>query len=89
MTEPNIPPGFDFTDPDMYVTRVPTEELAELRRTAREDGAFHYTFFKAVAVRGEGPPEQDRGGEAGRNRGGAGRNPPGSPEEYARGPIPR
>jgi cholest-4-en-3-one 26-monooxygenase len=34
MTEPNIPPGFDFTDPDMYVTRVPTEELAELRRTA-------------------------------------------------------
>jgi len=34
MTEPNIPPGFDFTDTDMYVTRVPTEELAELRRTA-------------------------------------------------------
>ena len=28
--------------------------IAELRRTAREDGAFHYTFFKAVAVRGEG-----------------------------------
>ena len=34
MTEPNIPAGFDFTDPDMYVTRVPAEELAELRRTA-------------------------------------------------------
>jgi cholest-4-en-3-one 26-monooxygenase len=34
MTEPNIPPGFDFTDPDLYVTRVPAEELAELRRTA-------------------------------------------------------
>ena len=34
MTEPNIPPGFDFTDPDMYVTRVPAEELAELRRVA-------------------------------------------------------
>lgn len=27
--------------------------IAELRRTAREDGAFHYTFFKAVAVRGQ------------------------------------
>ena len=34
MTEPNIPAGFDFTDPDMYVIRVPAEELAELRRTA-------------------------------------------------------
>src|SRR5690349_11905335 len=34
MTEPNIPPGFDFTDPDLYVTRVPAEELAELRRAA-------------------------------------------------------
>jgi cholest-4-en-3-one 26-monooxygenase len=31
---PDIPPGFDFTDPDLYTTRVPTEELAELRRTA-------------------------------------------------------
>jgi cholest-4-en-3-one 26-monooxygenase len=34
MAEPNIPPGFDFTDPDMYVTRVPAGELAELRRIA-------------------------------------------------------
>jgi cholest-4-en-3-one 26-monooxygenase len=34
MAEPNIPAGFDFTDPDLYVTRVPTEELAELRRAA-------------------------------------------------------
>ena len=34
MAEPSIPPGFDFTDPDLYVRRVPTEELAELRRTA-------------------------------------------------------
>jgi cholest-4-en-3-one 26-monooxygenase len=34
MAEPSIPPGFDFTDPDLYVHRVPTEELAELRRTA-------------------------------------------------------
>jgi cholest-4-en-3-one 26-monooxygenase len=31
---PDIPPGFDFTDPDLYTSRVPTEELAELRRTS-------------------------------------------------------
>jgi cholest-4-en-3-one 26-monooxygenase len=29
-----IPPGFDFTDPDLYAQRVPLPELAELRRTA-------------------------------------------------------
>jgi cholest-4-en-3-one 26-monooxygenase len=29
-----IPEGFDFTDPGLYEQRVPTEELAELRRTA-------------------------------------------------------
>jgi cholest-4-en-3-one 26-monooxygenase len=34
MTEPNIPPGFDLTDPDLYARRVPTQELAELRRAA-------------------------------------------------------
>ena len=34
MTVPDIPPGFDFTDPEIYATRVPAEELAELRRTA-------------------------------------------------------
>jgi cholest-4-en-3-one 26-monooxygenase len=34
MAEPNLPPGFDFTDPDLYTRRVPTEEFAELRRTA-------------------------------------------------------
>jgi len=34
VAEPNIPPGFDFTDPDLYAQRVPDEELAELRRTA-------------------------------------------------------
>ena len=28
-----IPEGFDFTDPGLYEQRVPTEELAELRRT--------------------------------------------------------
>jgi len=34
MTAPNIPAGFDFTDPDLYAQRVPLEEFAELRRTA-------------------------------------------------------
>jgi cholest-4-en-3-one 26-monooxygenase len=34
VAEPNIPPDFDFTDPDLYAQRVPMEELAELRRTA-------------------------------------------------------
>jgi len=31
---PNLPPGFDFTDPDIYARRLPVPELAELRRTA-------------------------------------------------------
>jgi cholest-4-en-3-one 26-monooxygenase len=31
---PDIPPGFDFTDPDIYTTRVPSGELAALRRAA-------------------------------------------------------
>src|SRR3984957_20206982 len=30
---PDLPPGFDFTDPDLYASRVPSEEFAELRRT--------------------------------------------------------
>jgi cholest-4-en-3-one 26-monooxygenase len=34
VTESCIPPGFDFTDPDLYAQRVPAEEFAELRRTA-------------------------------------------------------
>jgi cholest-4-en-3-one 26-monooxygenase len=34
MAEPSIPPGFDFTDPGLYATRVPTDEFAELRRAA-------------------------------------------------------
>src|SRR5690242_21845237 len=34
MTVPDIPPGFDLTDPEIYTTRVPSEELAELRRAA-------------------------------------------------------
>jgi cholest-4-en-3-one 26-monooxygenase len=31
---PLIPAGFDFTDPDLYATRLPLAEFAELRRTA-------------------------------------------------------
>ncbi|CAM3274301.1 steroid C27-monooxygenase [Mycobacterium intermedium] len=34
MAAPQIPPGFDFTDPDIYAERLPVEELAELRRAA-------------------------------------------------------
>ena len=33
MTHPQLPPGFDFTDPDIYAERLPVEELAEVRRT--------------------------------------------------------
>jgi len=31
---PNLPRGFDFTDPDLYAKRLPVAELAELRRAA-------------------------------------------------------
>lgn len=34
MAAPDIPTGFDFTDPEIYTTRVPAQELAELRRAA-------------------------------------------------------
>ena len=34
MPAPNLPTGFDFTDPDINVERLPIEEFAELRRTA-------------------------------------------------------
>jgi cholest-4-en-3-one 26-monooxygenase len=34
MAEPSIPEGFDFTDPDLLLQRMPAEEFAELRRTA-------------------------------------------------------
>jgi cholest-4-en-3-one 26-monooxygenase len=34
MSGPQIPDGFDFTDPDLYASRVPNAELAELRRAA-------------------------------------------------------
>ena len=29
--QPPLPPGFDFTDPDIYAERLPVEEFAELR----------------------------------------------------------
>jgi cholest-4-en-3-one 26-monooxygenase len=34
MAQPRIPAGFDFTDPDVNVHRVPAAELAELREAA-------------------------------------------------------
>jgi cholest-4-en-3-one 26-monooxygenase len=34
MAKPQLPHGFDFTDPDLYAARLPTEELRELRRAA-------------------------------------------------------
>src|ERR1700744_6369475 len=34
MTTPQLPDGFDFTDPDVYATRLPTEELRQLRQAA-------------------------------------------------------
>lgn len=34
MPAPMLPPGFDFTDPDIYAERLPVQELAELRRSA-------------------------------------------------------
>ncbi|MCC9184870.1 cytochrome P450 [Mycolicibacterium mageritense] len=30
----NLPPGFDFTDPDIYAERLPVAELAEMRKLA-------------------------------------------------------
>ena len=34
MAEPQVAPGFDLTDPDLYARRVPQEEFAALRRAA-------------------------------------------------------
>ena len=34
MPTPNLPAGFDFTDPDIYTERLPMEEFAELRASA-------------------------------------------------------
>jgi cholest-4-en-3-one 26-monooxygenase len=33
-TSPNLPAGFDFTDPDIYAERLPVAELAEMRKVA-------------------------------------------------------
>ncbi len=54
---PNVPDGFDVTDPDMWASRVPVEEFAELRRTAPiwwnpkspEVGGFHDDGFWVVS----------------------------------------
>lgn len=34
MGKPNLPEGFDVTDPEVYVDRMPFEEYAELRKSA-------------------------------------------------------
>ncbi len=34
MPTPNLPAGFDFTDPDIYAERLPIEEFAEMRKVA-------------------------------------------------------
>jgi cholest-4-en-3-one 26-monooxygenase len=34
MPSPDLPPGFDFTDPDIYAERLPVEELAHMRKVA-------------------------------------------------------
>ncbi|MFQ6398874.1 cytochrome P450 [Nocardia sp. KC 131] len=54
---PNLPEGFDVTDPDIYAERIPVEEYAELRRTAPiwwnpqppEVGGFHDDGFWVVS----------------------------------------
>ncbi|MBV9320900.1 MAG: cytochrome P450, partial [Mycobacterium sp.] len=54
---PNLPTGFDFTDPDIYTERLPMEEFAELRATAPiwwneqapgNGGGFHDGGFWAI-----------------------------------------
>ncbi|MDT5304213.1 MAG: cholest-4-en-3-one 26-monooxygenase, partial [Mycobacterium sp.] len=34
MPSPDLPPGFDFTDPDIYAERLPIDELAHMRKVA-------------------------------------------------------
>jgi cholest-4-en-3-one 26-monooxygenase len=55
MAEPQLAPGFDLTDPDLYANRVPQEEFAELRRAApvwwnpqQSDMGFNDDGFWAV-----------------------------------------
>ena len=54
---PHLPPGFDFTDPDIYATRLPVEEFAELRAKAPiwwnaqapgKGGGYHDGGFWAI-----------------------------------------
>ncbi|HVQ85462.1 MAG TPA: steroid C27-monooxygenase, partial [Mycobacterium sp.] len=54
---PTLPPGFDFTDPDIYTERIPVEEFAELRATSPiwwneqapgNGGGFHDGGFWAI-----------------------------------------
>ena len=57
MPSPNLPPGFDFTDPEIYAERIPVEEFAELRASAPiwwneqapgKGGGFHDGGFWAI-----------------------------------------
>jgi cholest-4-en-3-one 26-monooxygenase len=56
VAEPKLPPGFDFTDPDLYAVRVPHDEFAELRHSVpvwwnpqrRGTGGFDDGGFWAV-----------------------------------------
>jgi cholest-4-en-3-one 26-monooxygenase len=57
MPTPNLPTGFDFTDPDIYTQRLPMEEFAELRASAPiwwneqapgNGGGFHDGGFWAI-----------------------------------------
>ena len=34
MPKPDLPAGFDFTDPDIYAERLPVDELAQMRKVA-------------------------------------------------------
>ena len=54
---PNLPSGFDFTDPDIYTERIPVEEFAEVRATSPiwwneqapgSGGGFHDGGFWAI-----------------------------------------
>ncbi len=54
MSDVRVPPEFDLTDPDLYASRVPLAEFAELRRTApvrwnpQHDAGFDDDGFWAV-----------------------------------------
>ncbi|GAB2653684.1 cytochrome P450 [Nocardia goodfellowii] len=60
-TRPDLPEGFDVTDPDIYAQRVPVEEYAELRKSApiwwnpqsKEVGGFQDEGFWVVSKHAE------------------------------------